>query len=108
MSLGRREKERERENGARALRLALWAVAAVVLGGTLWSNVRGVREGFTTAIDPFLLDMGNAQAAADFLAERRAPDELVLASPALAWLLPGEAADFQMALAYAGAGRAAG
>jgi len=96
------EREREKERGARALRLALGVAVVVVLGGTLWSDVRGVREGFATAIDPFLLDAGDARAAADYLAEHRAPDELVLASPALAWLLPGEAADFQMALAYAG------
>jgi len=97
-----REKEREREKGGRALRLAGWAAAAMVLGGTLWSDARGVREGFATAIDPFLLNAGDAQAAADWLTAQRDPDELALASPALAWLLPGQAADFQMALAYAG------
>ncbi|MCY3835408.1 MAG: hypothetical protein OXF83_03090 [Anaerolineaceae bacterium] len=43
-----------------------------------------------------------ASAMVQFLQDRRKPEELVLASPALAWMLPGKAADFQMALAAEG------
>jgi hypothetical protein len=61
-----------------------------------------VRAGWPTAIDPFLLPPAEARAATASVAALRGPGDLVLASPALAWLLPGETADFQMALAYAG------
>lgn len=48
------------------------------------------------------LPTADAQAVADFLATIREPDELVLATPALAWMLPGAVADYQMALAAEG------
>jgi hypothetical protein len=85
-----------------ALRAALWAFLAVLGLGMLGLELGQVRAGFATAIDPFLLAPADARAAAAFVAARRAPGDLVLASPGLAWLLPGETADFQMALAYTG------
>jgi hypothetical protein len=84
------------------LRAALAVFLALLGLAALGQGLGQVRSGFTTAIDPFLLAPAEARAAAGFVAGQRAPGDLVLASPGLAWLLPGETADFQMALAHAG------
>jgi hypothetical protein len=84
------------------LRAALTAFLALLGLAALGQGLAQVRAGFPTSIDPFLLAPGEARAAAAYVAGRRAPGDLVVASPALAWLLPGETADFQMALAYTG------
>jgi hypothetical protein len=60
------------------------------------------RTGFATAIDPFLLAPADARQAAAYVNAHAAPDDVVIASPGLAWLLRARAADFQMAIAYAG------
>lgn len=60
-----------------------------------------------TAIDPFLAPGADARAAAAYVNARLQPGELVLASPAVAWLIDGQAADFQMAAAAAASGEAA-
>jgi len=83
-------------------RAALGLMLAVLAAALLGQGLGHVRAGFPTAIDPFLLRPADARAAAAYVAAQRAPGDLALASPGLAWLLPGEAADFQMALAYAG------
>lgn len=51
-------------------------------------------EGFSVSTD--------ARAVADYLRAQSAPSDVLLASPQVAWALPGKAADFQQALACAG------
>lgn len=60
------------------------------------------RAGLATAIDPFLLAPADARQAAAYVNAHAAPEDVVIASPGLAWLIDARAADFQMALAYAG------
>jgi 4-amino-4-deoxy-L-arabinose transferase-like glycosyltransferase len=84
--------------GSVAAALAV-AVAALYLAAQLAAQARA---GFATAIDPFLLNPADARQAAAYVNARAAPGEVVLASPALAWLIDANAADFQMALARAG------
>ena len=55
--------------------------------------------------DPYAvvqLPIDDVAAMVEYLAERRRVDELILATPALAWRLPGAVADYQMALAAEG------
>jgi hypothetical protein len=61
-----------------------------------------VRQGFTTPIDPFLVNAADARAAAAFANAHLGDADVVIASPAVAWQLAGRAADFQMALAATG------
>ncbi|MBL8056991.1 MAG: hypothetical protein JNK29_09855 [Anaerolineales bacterium] len=61
-----------------------------------------IREGFTTPIDPFLVNAADARAAAAFVNARIAATDVVIASPAVAWQLAGRPADFQMAVAAGG------
>ncbi|MBN1426816.1 MAG: glycosyltransferase family 39 protein [Anaerolineae bacterium] len=72
----------------------------------LWNSLIGtfdaIREGFRTPIDPFLVDANDAHRAADFVNAHTDPTDVVIASPATAWLLDAQAADFQMAIAAAG------
>lgn len=51
-------------------------------------------EGFSVSAD--------VTAVADYLRAHSAPSDVLLASPQVAWALPGKAADFQQALACAG------
>lgn len=57
---------------------------------------------FQTAIDPFLVSARDAGSAAAFLNARLGPEDLVIASPGIAWLLDANTADPQMTLAFAG------
>lgn len=78
----------------------LWAsfkslLLAVLVGIWLFSDAR---DSFArVSVSP-----SEADAVVQFLQDNRKPDELVLANPALAWMLPGKVADFQMALAAEG------
>jgi len=53
-------------------------------------------------IDPVLVDSVAAEEVINFVNTRVKSNDLVIASPALAWALDGNVADFQMALAYKG------
>jgi 4-amino-4-deoxy-L-arabinose transferase-like glycosyltransferase len=77
------------------------AIASVMLVSTV-QLVQQVRAGFRTTIDGFLLDPGVAQDAAEFVNQRVSADDLVIASPTVAWLLQSQAADMQMPIAYRG------
>ena len=59
-------------------------------------------EGLKTEIDPVLVNVLDARKAIAYVNNRVSKDELVLASPALAWAIEANAADFQMAVAYQG------
>jgi hypothetical protein len=87
-------------------RTAAVAVTAVLVGAPLltsaWLSGQRVAGRIPTAIDPFLVAGPEARAAAAFVNGELEPGELVLASPAVAWLIEGEAADFQMAVAVTG------
>nr|MBP7694566.1 hypothetical protein [Anaerolineales bacterium] len=89
--------------GQRAPLRAGLSVAALFTAVMLLAlNLVPWRDGFTTPIDDFLVAAADARAAAGFVNAHAAPDDLVLASPAVAWQLTGRAADFQMAAAAAG------
>jgi hypothetical protein len=57
---------------------------------------------FRTEIEPFLIDAASAQAAAAFVNARVNVNDLVIASPAIAWQVQSNVADFQMSIAYGG------
>ncbi|MEP7359720.1 MAG: hypothetical protein ABI847_20885, partial [Anaerolineales bacterium] len=91
-------------------RLARLAVSAGVMGLALLAGAQAVSRDWgqamgqiPTDIDPFLVAPAEARAAAEFVNARAAPEDVVIASPAVAWLVRGRVADFQMALAYSGA-----
>lgn len=81
-----------------ALALTGLLLGTPLLISTLLTAQR-VQGTMQTAIDPFLVAGREARAAAAYANARMAPGELVLASPAVAWLIEGQAADFQMASA---------
>jgi hypothetical protein len=63
---------------------------------------RQATSGWQTALDPFLVPGAPARAAAAYVNARVGPEDLTLASPAVAWLIDGRAADYQMAAAATG------
>lgn len=70
-----------------------------LVGWQVGQVVGEVNGRFTTAIDPFLLSAADVEAAATFVNERIEPDDLVIGSPTVLWMLNGRSADFQMMVA---------
>lgn len=65
-------------------------------------TINNVRNGFPTAIDPFLIRVSDAIQVAQFINTHARSDDLVIASPAIAWQFQTRTADFQMAIAATG------
>lgn len=88
--------------------LLLLAIVATPFVISARHSARQTRQGFSTIVDPFLLDPRNARQAAEFVNALTYDDDgvedsdLVLASPGLAWLLQANTADFQMSIAFTG------
>jgi hypothetical protein len=111
-------KEREKAPSARYFKGRLWggfammagaglAVLLVVISPLLTSTVLmldHVVNHWQTAIDPFLITPDDARQAADYVNSRVSAEEVVIASPTLAWMFHANAADFQMAVAATGEG----
>jgi hypothetical protein len=90
-------------------RIVAYGVASIALlavtipfAASLESTLRQVHSGFTTPIDPFLVNPDDARLAAAFVNRHAAPDDVVVASPTLAWLIEAHVADVQMATVVAG------
>lgn len=82
--------------------LVLFLLIATPFLTSVALTVNQVRERFSTHIDPFLIDPESARQAAEFVNSRTAPDDVVIASPGVAWLIQTNAADFQMSVAATG------
>jgi len=65
-------------------------------------TINFVEFGFVTSIDWVLVDAANARQVADFVNQHTQPDDLVIGSPAIAWLFDSHSADFQQAIAAKG------
>jgi hypothetical protein len=65
-------------------------------------TVGHVHDGFPTQIDPFLIDPTQARQTAEFVSSHAAPDDTVIASPTLAWMIEANVADVQMATVVTG------
>lgn len=79
------------------------AVAAIVpFMVSVPATARQVYTGFVTPIDDFLINPAEARAAAQWVNEHSAPNDVMIASPTVAWMLTANVADFQMAVAATG------
>ncbi len=88
--------------GARQRLLLAIGLAGIIGLVTLPPLLQQVMTRFRTDIDPFLIDASSAQQAAAFVNERVTSADLVIASPAIAWQIRSDVADFQMSIAYGG------
>ena len=85
-----------------------WRTAITIgLGGaigllTVPSLVQQATTLFRTDIDPFLIEPRMAQSTVDFVNAQVSEADLVIASPAIAWQIRANVADFQMPIAYRG------
>jgi hypothetical protein len=76
-------------------------VATPFLTSTTWT-ANQVRDKYSTEIDLFLINPGDARRAAEFVNSQIMPNDVVIASPGLAWLFQAHTADFQMSVAVNG------
>lgn len=88
-----------RKSAAYLVILAL--VATPFLKSTL-DLARQSQAQMITTIDPFLIDPQAARYVANFINLQTLPEDLVIASPGLAWQLHSNVADFQMAAGFKG------
>jgi hypothetical protein len=82
-------------------------ILALLLIGTplatsLYLTVKNVQTFYPTAIDAFLLDPDAAQQVAAYVNTHSESSDLIIASPAIAWMFDASSADFQMAIAATG------
>lgn len=82
--------------------LAVLSLATTPFLATTLKLIRQTHDGFTTAIDPFLIEPQFARYAARYINEQVVAGDVVIASPGIAWMLRANTADFQMALAFNG------
>jgi hypothetical protein len=90
-------------------RLAVWTgallAALLIIGPLLFSAVRTAAQAaaaFQTPNDWVMIDPAGARTTAEFINGRVRPQDLVIASPGLAWLIHAHVTDFQITLAAAG------
>lgn len=87
--------------------IAGWVMAVLLvsipIGFTIVSELESSQTLVLTEIDPFLINGIDAQQVANYINANARPEDVVIASPAVAWLLDVHAADFQMAAAAEGA-----
>jgi len=82
--------------------LALFTIVLSPLLISLYSTIGELKYGYQTPIDPVLVNPRDARQAANFVNRQIDANQSVLASPAIAWLIEGNVADFQMAVATQG------
>ena len=78
------------------------AVFTVLMFSSTLSLVTQIHDGFHTDIDPFLLNPADAVRVAEYVNANAAADDVVIASPGVAWLIDARAADMQMSIANRG------
>lgn len=81
------------------------AVLIVVVGPFLASTVlqtARIQTAMQTPIDLVLVDADDARTTADFINRDTGPDDVVIASPAVAWLFHSRVTDFQQVVAASG------
>lgn len=80
-----------------------WAVGVMAFFvASLPASLRQIHAGFVTPIDPFLISPVAARATAQWVNQHSGADDVIIASPTIAWLLQSNTADFQMAVAAVG------
>jgi hypothetical protein len=84
--------------GVLALLLIVGSPFLVTIGLTL----ENISNRYQTAIDPFLLDAGDARRVASFVNDYTKQDDLVVASPGIGWSFNTRTADYQMVIASRG------
>ena len=83
-----------------SLLLFVIILSPIVITGLL--DFDQVITGIESDFDSVLVDPVDAEEAVNYVNARVTTNDLVIASPALAWAMDANAADFQMALAYMG------
>lgn len=82
--------------------LILSLMVAIPFVGSLKQSLDQIHHGFSTPIDAFLLNPADARQTAAFINRQVAANDLIIASPTIAWLLQANIADFQMSTAFRG------
>jgi hypothetical protein len=82
--------------------LALLLLVGVPLLPAVNTTLLEVHSGYRTPIDDYLANPRDVRAVADYMNTRAEPEDIVIASPTLGWLLRTNVADFQMTAAAAG------
>lgn len=88
-----------------ALSLMILAVLGLVwvpFARSFDTTLKAVEMGFQTPIDGFLITPADGYAVADYINARSTPNDIVIVSPVVGWLLNTSVSDFQMTAAARG------
>ncbi len=81
---------------------ALIVIISVPFAASTLNVVNQIQGGFKTDIDSFLIDPIDAARVIDYVNAHLSADDLIIASPALAWTFDARVTDMQMPIAHTG------
>jgi hypothetical protein len=82
--------------------IALFTIVLSPILISLYGSIGELKHGYQTPIDSVLVNPQDARQATNFVNENITPNQSALASPAIAWLIEANVADFQMSVASQG------
>jgi len=96
--------ERVGKNFPSRWRTVFTAAPSVLIGSLLIFNalsfdLNGIRSGFVTDIDPFLIPSAQGRAVAAYVNAHAQPEDVIIATPAVGWQFRANVMDFQMSVA---------
>jgi Dolichyl-phosphate-mannose-protein mannosyltransferase len=74
-------------------------IASLLVLNALSFDLNGIRNGFVTEIDSFLIPPEQGRAVAEYINTHAQPDDIIIATPAVGWQFHANVMDFQMSVA---------
>lgn len=79
--------------------LPSFLIGLVLIFNAFLFDWHGIRDGFVTEVDPFLIPAGDGRAIAEYINAHAQPDDIIIATPAVGWQFHAHVMDFQMSVA---------
>jgi len=83
-----------------AIILSTFVVPSIIFFGYL--EKENITNGWQTTMDHLMINVTDAKSTSQFINQHVSPNDLVIASPAVAWMYDCNHADFQVSQAYSG------
>lgn len=74
-------------------------IVVLLIFNALTFDLNGIRSGFVTDVDPFLIPAKDGRAVAGYINTHAQPDDVIIATPAVGWQFRANVMDFQMSVA---------
>jgi hypothetical protein len=74
-------------------------IGSLLVFNAVSSDLNGIRNGFVTEIEPFLIRPEQGRAVAEYINAHTQPEDVIIATPAVGWQFRANVMDFQMSVA---------